>query len=279
MSRTEDPFAAYMPYESRRPVNYRSVSQVKMYEQCGYSYYLSRRLRAWEKPAAWLPQGTSVHSGVEAWEKSGGTMPRDEVLALVKAEYIKSVNGLLRETPNTNYWFNSGPHNGAADIDRRMVMAEEHIGRYLDYREGKARDRVIWTTPDGQPGIELGFDVDLDGVQVKGYIDQVREDGVWDVKTGNSPGDVFQLKTYAVALEEQYGATFDRGGFIMTKNKRDLETIPLDLTVMSKGEVVDRFGAADEGIRNERFDPKPGDACNRCPVASACEFAKPTNKW
>src|SRR5690606_40927541 len=71
-------------------------------------------------------------------------------------------------------------------------------------------EEVIWVAEDGTPGIELGFDVDLDGVRVRGYIDQVlkadSDDSVRvrDVKTGAQPGDALQLKVYAVALEDTY---------------------------------------------------------------------------
>src|SRR5690606_29952771 len=60
-------------------VDYRSVSQLKQYQKCGYSYYLARIEREWERPAAWLPQGLAVHEAAEEYEKSGRTMSLDKM--------------------------------------------------------------------------------------------------------------------------------------------------------------------------------------------------------
>src|SRR5690606_39161160 len=66
-------------------------------------------------------------------------------------------------------------------------------------------------------------DVELDGVRVRGYIDQVlkadSDDSVRgrDVKTGAQPGDALQLKVYAVALEDTYGVQAPTGDYWMGK--------------------------------------------------------------
>ena len=53
----------------------RSVSQAQLYLDdlggCAYRYYLSRVIRVWDRPAAWLPQGTAVHGAAEWWERGG----------------------------------------------------------------------------------------------------------------------------------------------------------------------------------------------------------------
>lgn len=264
------------PFQIGRPkVKHRSVSQVTQFERCPHATYLARHVRAWDRPAAWLPMGTAGHSAVEAWEKSGRTMTEAEALEVYRTEYAAGVNKMAEDTPNLSLWFNSGPYAGEQDIERRFLVGQEHVTRYINWYQGKGSNQAIWITPDGTPAIELGFDIDLDGVQVKGYIDQVIDGfGPRDVKTGKDPGDTFQLKTYAVALEEQYGVDFQYGDYFMTR-KVNPPTQPYDLSLTSRQEIVDRFHAADEGIKAENFDPNPGPNCARCPFATACEFAVP----
>src|SRR6516164_8393805 len=87
----------------------------------------------------------------------------------------------------------------------------------------------------GTPGIELGFDIDLDGVLIRGFIDAIvvryLEDGtrelvVRDHKTGNNPGDDFQLGVYSVALAEQFGSMATGGDYWMGRSGKP--TYPFD---------------------------------------------------
>jgi putative RecB family exonuclease len=274
MPSKEDPFG---PDEPSTPVKYRSVSQVKQYLPamggCPYQYYLQRRLRAWQRPAAWLPHGLGLHEAAEAWEKSGRTMALAEVEDVYRASYEAHTNRLAADTPNFDYWFDSGPYRGEDDIERRYRVGLEMVGKYVHYYTELAPQEVIWITPEGEPAIELEFDIDLDGVQVKGFIDQViAEFGPRDIKSGANPGNTFQLKTYDVALDEMFEVRFGRGDYWM--GKKGKPTKPYDLTGTSRQEIVDLFHEADEGIREERFDPEPESSkCFRCPVATACEFA------
>jgi len=264
--------------DNQSPPEHRSVSQVKQWEQCPHSYYLARIVKAWERPAAWLDHGKADHAAIEAWEKSGRTMTREQAHDVFREEYAKGINALCADTPNFNFWFSSGKYRGEADVERRYGIGLEMVDRYIAYAE-KASHEAIWITPDGTPAIELGLDVDLDGVRVKGFIDQVittGDDGelrVRDVKTGASPGETFQLKTYAVMIEETYKVPVHVGDYWMGKTGKPTKH-PYDLTEMTRSEVVDRFHAADEGIRAENWEPKPDpDVCRRCPVATACAFS------
>ena len=57
---------------------HRSVSQLQQYTKCPMAYKLSRIDKVWQRPAAWLIQGSAVHEAIEAWEKSGRTMTLEE---------------------------------------------------------------------------------------------------------------------------------------------------------------------------------------------------------
>lgn len=258
-------------------VNYRSVSQLKQYEKCPYSYYLARIERVWERPAAWLPQGLAVHEAAEEFEKSGRTMSTDETQDVFRESYAKHTSRLCEETPNFNYWFSSGPYKGEEDIERRFKLGLEQVARYVDYYTEVHPEEVIWITPEGEPAIELGFDIDLDGVRVKGFIDQVIEHPthgthVRDIKSGNQPGDDFQLAVYAIAINQMHGTDIDTGDYWMGRQGKPTKEI-YKLHFWNREKVAEEFHKVDEGIRKGDFPAKPDeDKCRFCSVSASCAF-------
>lgn len=255
---------------------HRSVSQVKQLKECPYRYKLSRIDRVWQRPAAWLPHGTAVHETAEAWERSGRSMTREETHEVFSRAYSKATGRLCEQTPNFDWWSSSGRYRGEQDVERRYQIGLDHVDRYVSYYADQAPNEVIWITPEGEPAIELAFDLDLDGVQVKGYIDQViempsGEIRVRDIKTGASPGDDFQLATYKLAVE-QLGPVVRHGDYWMAKAGKP--TVPYELGEWSKERLTDIYGEADQAILNERFDPDPDPAkCRRCPVNLSCDYS------
>lgn len=257
-------------------VTYRSWSQLEQFDRCPHAYMLARLERVWKKPAAWLPMGSAVHSAAEAWEKSGRTMPKEEVRQTFRDEYKSEVDGYLEETPNPRYWQSSGPYDGEADIPRRYKVGLEHVDRYLAWYE-KHPEEVIWITPDGVPAIELEFKLDLGGVEVRGMLDQaVHKPGVSkvvarDIKTGNSPGKVEQLSLAGVAITAADPSTVPaKGDFLMTKT--GYPTYPYDLVNVDV--LTEKFVTMNDSVLAGNFPPKPDDAkCERCDVRNSCRFA------
>lgn len=267
---------------------YRSVSQYNQYVRCPYSYKLSRIDKVWQRPAAWLPQGSAVHEAIEAWEKSKRTMPLAEVQQIYSEAYDRYTNEFCDETPNFAFWFRSGPYAPATDVRRRYGIGMEQVAKYLAWYE-KHPEQAIWIAPDGTPGIELGFDMQLDEIWLRGFIDAViwmpgmagdNDDGsprpylaVRDAKTGKSPGDDFQLGVYAVVLAEQYGLDpILVGDYWMGDSGKP--TVPYPLDDWPREAVVEAFRWLNEQIEAERFEPKPEpDKCRFCDVAASCSFA------
>lgn len=262
----------------------RSVSQLKEYLDelggCAYKYFLNRVVRAWDKPAAWLPQGLAVHEAAEFWERTNRTATRQEVMAKYEHMYRLHYQRLVETTPNLNYWFPSWKYLGWDDVTRRAFKGAEQIERYLDYYEAHPLERP-WVTNDGQLAIELRFDIELDKVKVIGYIDQVIE---WyessptylrlrDIKTGKNPGDTLQLKVYDIAMDQQFGVQIGEGDYFMVEKGKPTKTY--DLAQMSEQQVTDLFGKMNEGVMAEEFEPSPSpDKCRMCPVRAACQFAE-----
>lgn len=254
----------------------RSVSQVQKYNECPYAFYLERVEKAWQKPAAWFPQGTAVHAAAEHHERSNRTSTVEELSEVYAESYAEEVNGYLADTPNPRYWFRSGPYDGEADIERRFDLGQAQVGRYVEYYDNHP-DEVIWRTPGGEPGIELGFTAELGGVAVRGYIDAVIHHPnygviVRDNKSGNKPGNGFQLAVYAEGIRQEHEQSVAIGDYWMGRNGKP--TVPYHLTGWDYEALSAEFSAIDEGVKAERFDPKPEpNKCGFCQVKTACEFS------
>lgn len=255
----------------------RSWSQLSQMTECGYQYYLERVAKVWSRPAAWFPMGTAVHHAAEQWEKSGRSASRAEVDAWFCAEYDRDVSEYLTTSPAAESWSSSGRYRGPEDIERRYAVGREHAQRYVDYYE-EHTDQVLWIDDRGNPAAELAFNIDLDGVRVRGFIDalvDVPELGVIpvDTKAGTSTPDPGQLKVYEVVRDVVVGEGRPFGAFLTTKNGKMKVH---DLSGTSRQEVVDRFGDLDRRVKAEEFDPNPGDRCFRCGVKDSCEYRQGT---
>lgn len=151
---------------------HRSVSQRNTYNRCPWSYKLQRIDKVWQRPASWLSQGLGVHKAMEEWELSGRELPFEELVRIYEEEFIRSIDEQAQDTPNFDYWFGSGPYPGPVDIERRFALGrtqlESLVGWSLNHPE-----QTTWFTPDGDPAVELGFDVELGGVKVRGFIDHI----------------------------------------------------------------------------------------------------------
>lgn len=259
----------------------RSVSQVQLYDKCAYAWYLRyvaldvNGEKIWDRPAAWLPMGTAVHAAAEVWERSSRSMPLEAAQEAYVAVYVEETDKYLSKA-TMDTWSHSGPYNGEADIERRFTIGLDHVRAYIDYfTTGKGSKDVVWIADDGTPGLELGFEFDLDGVAVRGYVDAVYQTPgglvVSDTKTGIHPGDEFQLGTYGVALREVHGLAVQRGQFFMTRKGKP--TAPIDLFEIGREEISSRYAVMDAAVKAEKFDPSPDpEKCGRCGFNSYCPF-------
>lgn len=269
-----------MTAPTKRPL---SVSQYNSFTRCGYAWYLDRILKHWNRPAAWLPQGSAVHTVAEHIERSklsGTPLDLEQAQDLFREEYAKEVGQYADTTPNFDWWFASGPYRGQQDIERRYLIGLEQVEKFMRWDEAHP-DEVIWIAPDGTPGIEIAFDIELDGIRVRGFIDAVLADDhgqvyVRDYKTGNSPGDDFQLGVYGVALSEMYGVVAPAGDYFMAgkQGKPAKPTYQYDLTEWTRDKVSQRFQELDADIKAEKFEPNPEPSkCMFCSVNFSCEYS------
>ncbi|MEU3690510.1 RecB family exonuclease [Streptomyces narbonensis] len=255
----------------------RSVSQVKQYDQCPYAYYLARIAREPELQAAWLAQGVAVHSAAEEFEKSGRTMPLEDVQAVFGSVYTRMANEGLEKEPAEEDWQASGPYTGFVDLERRWHLGLEQCEKYVRwYKEHP--DEQIWKSPSGEAAIEKRFDIEVAGVKVIGFIDQVINHPkhgplVRDIKTGVIPkvDDTFQLDVYALAMKRLHDLDCKAGDYWSGKSGKPSRVRKLDIHTSG---VEDIFKAMDDGVKAGRYTPKPdSEKCGRCPVQRSCKYA------
>ncbi|MFE4513780.1 RecB family exonuclease [Kitasatospora sp. NPDC056783] len=248
----------------------RSVSQTEQYEKCGWRFYLQRIERVTPLPAAWSHHGTAFHSAAEAVERSGRLMTEEAAVQLFSDEYSVLVNKALDQESDTNRWL-SASGSGADDIERRYVLGQEQTAQYV--RWAQEHQPAIWRTPEEKQALELYFQVELGGVMVRGYIDQlIAEAGavrVRDLKTGSTKSR-FQLETYGVAVRQAFGVTVNQGDWYLAQ-KGGLSN-PVDLRQVTADQVGERYAAMDAGVRAGRFEAKPGFLCRFCDVKHKCDF-------
>ncbi|QTF81495.1 Cas4 exonuclease [Mycobacterium phage TarsusIV] len=284
----------------------RSVSQINQYTRCPMAYKLARIDKVWARPAAWLPQGTAFHTVAEVYEKAlaeGREMSLERAQEIFREEYAKDIGEMCAETPNFEWWFWSGPYNGERDIERRFEIGLEQVEKFINWRRDKGQQ--IWIAPaivdprcgadeaqapgadthvadcrcrPSRPAIELSFTIELDGIKVRGYIDAVvvvnGELRVRDYKTGNKPGDDFQLGVYALAVSMLFGIDPPKtGDYYMAgkKGKKAVITEPYDLTEWTREKITERFHEVEAHIQAGEFPalPEP-DKCNFCDVSYSC---------
>jgi putative RecB family exonuclease len=133
----------------------------------------------------------------------------------------------------------------------------------------------LWVTPQGVPAIELVFNINLDGVMVKGALDRMMElpDGslvVLDIKSGaRMPSSDFQLGIYAVAMEEVFGIRPKYGVYWDARKGAVSELISLDKwTREAVSEIVGMF---DKARRAGIFIPN-FDHCKMCNFSNDCKY-------
>ena len=260
----------------------RSVSQLNQYTRCPMNYKLSRIDKVWSRPAAWLPQGTAFHAAAElyeVWLSYGMPLSLEEAQDIYRWFYAKGVEELCEETPNFEWWFWSGPYSGERDVERRYHIGLEQVEKFIAWRETPGQQ--IWVAPDGTPAIELAFKIELDGILVRGFIDAVvvvdGQPRVRDYKTGNSPGDDFQLGVYALAVEKLYGVRPSTGDYFMAgkKGKPAKPTVPYDLSYWTERVVAERFREVEDQIQAGNFEALPEPSkCQFCDVSYNCEFSR-----
>nr|WP_063777422.1 PD-(D/E)XK nuclease family protein [Streptomyces sp. 769] len=252
----------------------RSYSQYSQYGRCGHEYELERVKRVPVPPAAWFMQGTAVHAAIEAFEKSGRTMSKVEAVDAYVDAWSHEQEAMFRKEPDLEKWRCLGRKRPPKDLEDRYREGHRQVVGYIDYV--KDSGETIWTLPDGQPAIEVRFEIKLNGVPVIGFIDQIIEHPdlglmVRDIKTGTKlPGNHIQLVLYKLAIKQLYGVDIAYGDYWMGKNLAP--TDPQWLDNVDPAWLAEQFRQMDIAERNKVYLANPGDHCRICGVKKWCKI-------
>lgn len=253
----------------------RSVSQTQQYEECAYRFYLQRVERVPERPAAWCHQGTAFHSAAEKFEKEGRQATEEELVQLFSDQYSALVNKSMHQEPNLDRWMTANKKPAGLDIEERYTLGQQQVREYAQWSKTNKPSFTTVKNDKGEEkiGLELYFKVELGGVVVRGYIDQLLEKRVRDLKTGSTKSP-FQLETYKVAAEKQWGLEVNSGDWYMAKTGKLSPVKGLDLSGVTEEQVAARYVVMDQGVKAGRFPASPGWNCNYCSVSHACSFSR-----
>ncbi|MEV4232386.1 PD-(D/E)XK nuclease family protein [Streptomyces bobili] len=249
--------------------------------RCARSWFLSRMTRAPKRPATWLVGGSAVHETTEFYDlhriSQGDEDPdlmKFELAGVWETCFEKLLFEAREREPNEYKWAQSKAE--PVEVWRRIGL--EFVQSYIDWRERSPWE--IWTTPDGEPAVELDISGRLPGceVEIKAYLDRVMKDPLFgklwiiDLKTGKKPpATAAQFETYAALLKVKYGVDVHDGAAFM--NRKGGLSKPFDLSEVTPESVGAVYGAAWEQIQGYlRTGLWPADTsdCFLCDVQASC---------
>jgi putative RecB family exonuclease len=252
-----------------------SHSSKETFERCAKSWFLKYIAKAPQQPAAWSVGGSAVHEATEVYDLL--SFSDDERIfnaaQVWEACFETQLEKAIDKESNQNLWRRSG--NDTVDAWRAMGLT--HVQAYIDWRERSQWE--IWTTPDGEPAIELDISGRLPGcpVEIKAYLDRIFWDPMFkkhwivDLKTGKkAPSSSVQFGVYAALVKVKYGIDIADGVAFM--NRKGTLGTPWDLGGYTPEAVGQVFGETWEQIQAGSF-PATGIAnrgCYICDVSAAC---------
>ncbi|MFI5362225.1 MAG: RecB family exonuclease [Elusimicrobiota bacterium] len=238
-----------------RPLSHSSIT---LYNECPQKYKFRYIDLVPEKPRHFFSFGRSVHSALEFFYG-------------VKTPVAPTFEELLKSYKET--WVVEGYRDQSQEIE----YFEEGKRILKAFHEKHAKDFHV------PLAVEYGFEFDVEGVPVKGFVDRVDKlpDGrlaVIDYKTGKklATGRLeidAQLTMYQYACESLLGA--EVGELIFYH----LPTLKEHRASRRGGQLVDelktRIVSTAEAITKEKFDPKPDEmVCRWCDYKPICPIFK-----
>lgn len=266
-------------------LEHRSVSQVTSFAQCAEAYRLSRVAQVPSKPAAWFSHGSAYHSAIEEYENSLRTLTLTDLEEHFKAYYRGEIADLKEKWPDEGDWLTGGRKKGFQDVEDREVIGLWQVADYVAFAEATKDIWRILPLGDGKVATEVKFNLTLGGVNVMGYIDQIRQyrNGaleVADLKTGTSTPMSMQLGVYAHVVEQNTGTWPQTGVFVKAGRpatarspEKPTKDIPHSLDQWTEELLGSMFKDMDRSEKLGLFLPNAQDGCERtCTVSEHCRI-------
>lgn len=266
-----------------------SWSAISTYAECGERWRLERGFKV--PSATWFATlaGSAIHWITEQADRAemDGIVPEHQLDGVASFEEvfdgeIADAKAAGKEIKASGRILKSiGKGGGPNKKDREWYL---HYGpiwvqRWMDWKAAMGWSLALM--PDGRPGIELPFDVEMGGYPVRGIIDRVyvNEGGavtVFDLKSGEIPPGYLQLKTYGVGLEKVYGIEADFGAF-WSPGKESSDGLDIgglssivSLHDWDSAQLEEMYAQAVRGLEAGVFLPKVSAMCVGCGVKDQC---------
>jgi putative RecB family exonuclease len=247
-----------------------SYSRVHTYETCPEQYRLLKDVGVTDIPGWYHVGGGAFHRMTEDCDHA----------QFSGVKLTKTFNDYFDEELESTELSSGVPRSDWKVAGKKIKEDEKwwrlwgpsYVRSWFNWRDNAPFD--IWVTPDGEPAIELGIELDLGGFLTVGSIDRVfqdRETGaliVVDMKTGKPPQTKTQLATYARALTDR-GWDCHHGGFWMARGGVLLAVH--DLSDMVGPQLDYEYSQAGRAIEADIFPPKPSGLCRDwCSASKFC---------
>ena len=261
-----------------------SFSQLSSLRKCSEQFRLERAGYP-QAPAVWFVAGKAYHSASEDFDlhvyEHGKFAVDDDAQAFISQRWRHHFGLLVDEAaaiePDMTLWRRGGRATKEKP-NKEDIIWWEHEGEQMALayaRFMQDSNWSIWTTPQGEPAIELEMVVRLGDVEIKGSIDRVMvtpggEMLVRDLKTSSKPPeDNTQLGVYAAMME----LTFDGlrptfGDFFMARTGTPTTPVPLGIYTVDllKSEFNKAFQIRSQGL----YLASPSGLCKSCGVSRGC---------
>lgn len=243
-----------VPQEPRAPLPGRkhfSASSLNLYAECPRKWFFRYLCNAVEdKPTSASAYGTAFHAALEAFHK---VYP--SVVGVPSRDLEMRLEGEL------NTAFETHRINFSSEVEYRLNRrrARRTAKKYLAWLQERAKKE-----PFEVIGCEIKADIELDGVEFRGYIDRVDRDQqsgrvtVFDYKTGSiatsaaeyrkmiNDNDEFQLSYYYWA-QTQAGETV-RSLALVPLRESHLDVAPVELEIVPSAPPVKVSDSSTRGV-------------------------------
>jgi putative RecB family exonuclease len=242
-----------------------SPSKVSSFTDCPLAFRFTIIDRLPEPPSPHAVKGTLVHTALErlVWEHPPGRRSEEAALA--------ELSGAWRS-------LQQGPEYA------ELALSGDEAAEFLADAEALVRNYFSLEDPDRvrAVGVELGLEVDVGGVRLRGIIDRLdlNDDGelvVVDYKTGRAPSQRFEqarltgVHIYALLCELLLGRTPVEVRLLHLRDPMTIVAIPTEQSVRGQmRRTLAVWSAIERACEREDFRPRPSSLCQFCNFQAFC---------
>jgi putative RecB family exonuclease len=259
-------------------IEYLSHSALEDWKQCPEKFRLIRDKKYPKRPGWALVGGSAVHLCSERYDLHELGVPVDLLT------FEEAFAQILEETKQATIlpeseWYVAGrkstKYPNKEDKKWWLENGPAMYERWKAWRKVAPLD--VWITPEGEPAIELGFELSIGGVPVKGYIDRIMEDRathellMLDIKSGSRTPRSDQVGEYAFFFHHvlPLEKPIRWGSYWMARDGS--LTPPVDLSRFYDGRVEYELQRVWKAAQAGAYGPaQPSNLCGSCAVKDAC---------